>query len=167
MTGKDKVIQLLECCDEQLRKDLTRNAGGTLTNNSEDDVLKAIKRLAVREENIMVARATRHDMHQDHDEPVRSFGARLRGQAGVCKFIIQCPQCNQDVNYTEPVLCDSVTRGLIDQDIQLDLMGDRNQNMKLEEIYQFVEAKESGKRSASRLFQSQSHRQQLLPTSQE
>ena len=157
VTGKDKVIQLLECCDEQLRKDLTRNAGGTLTNNSEDDVLKAIKRLAVREENIMVARATLHDMHQDHDEPVRSFGARLRGQAGVCKLIIQCPHCNQDVNYTEPVLCDSVTRGLIDQDIQLDLMGDRNQNMKLEEIYQFVEAKESGKRSASRLFQSQSH----------
>lgn len=23
VTGKDKVIQLLECCDEQLRKDLT------------------------------------------------------------------------------------------------------------------------------------------------
>ena len=26
--GKDEVIQLLGCCDEQLRKDLTRNAGG-------------------------------------------------------------------------------------------------------------------------------------------
>ena len=31
--GKDMIIQLLECCDEQLRKDLTRNAGGSLTNN--------------------------------------------------------------------------------------------------------------------------------------
>ena len=28
ITGKDKVVQLLECCDEQLRKDLTRNTGG-------------------------------------------------------------------------------------------------------------------------------------------
>eukprot|EP00794_Sanderia_malayensis_P002913 gene2913-3365_t len=28
ITGKDKVVQLLECCDDQLRKDLTRNAGG-------------------------------------------------------------------------------------------------------------------------------------------
>lgn len=27
--GKEKVIQLLECCDENLRKDLTRNAGGS------------------------------------------------------------------------------------------------------------------------------------------
>ena len=123
----------VECCDEQLRKDLTRNAGGTLTHLAIEDVLKAIKRLAVHEENIMVARVTLHDMQQDHDEPVRAFGARLRGQAGVCKFIIECPNCHHDVNYTEPVLCDSVTRGLADQDIQLDIMGDRNQN-NLEEI---------------------------------
>ena len=94
-------------------------------------------------------------MRQDHDEPVRAFGSRLRGQAGVCKVIIECPHCKHDVNYTEPVLCDSVTRGLADQDIQLDIMGDRNQNMKLEEIFQFVEAKESGKRSASRLLHAQ------------
>ena len=31
-----KVIQLLECCDEQLRKDLTRTAGGTLTGKTEE-----------------------------------------------------------------------------------------------------------------------------------
>ena len=30
LAGADRVIQLLECCDEQLRKDLTRTAGGTL-----------------------------------------------------------------------------------------------------------------------------------------
>ena len=31
LEGTDRVIQLLECCDKQLPKDLTRNAGGTLT----------------------------------------------------------------------------------------------------------------------------------------
>ena len=41
--GKDMIIQLLECCDEQLRKDLTRNAGGSLTNNTADELLAAIK----------------------------------------------------------------------------------------------------------------------------
>ena len=35
ITGKDRVIQLLECCSEPLRKDLTRAAGGTLTNKTE------------------------------------------------------------------------------------------------------------------------------------
>ena len=35
ITGKDRVVQLLECCDEPLRKDLTRSAGGSLTGQSE------------------------------------------------------------------------------------------------------------------------------------
>ena len=62
ISGKDLVIQLLECCDEDLRKDLTRAAGETLTEKSEADVLKAIKTLAVREENTMVARVALHEM---------------------------------------------------------------------------------------------------------
>jgi hypothetical protein len=157
VSGKDKVIQLLECCDEQLRKDLTRTTGGTLTNSTEEDVLKAMKRLAVRVENTMVARVALHNMHQDSDEPIRSFGARLRGQAGVCKFVIKCPNCTAEVNYTEAVLCDALSRGLEDMDIQLDLLGDKNQDMTLEEIFQFIEAKESGKRSASRLLDSHTH----------
>ena len=77
ISGKDLVIQLLECCDEDLRKDLTRAAGETLTEKSEADVLKAIKTLAVREENTMVARVALHEMRQDRDKPIRSFGARV------------------------------------------------------------------------------------------
>ncbi len=50
LEGTDKVIQLLECCDEQLRKDLTRNTGGSLAGMTEDEVFEAIKTLAIREE---------------------------------------------------------------------------------------------------------------------
>ena len=49
---------------------------------------------------------------------------------------------------------DVLARGVADPDIPLDLLGDKNQNMTLEEVIQFVEAKESGKRSASRLIDS-------------
>jgi hypothetical protein len=89
IAGKENVIQLLECCDEHLRKDLTRSAGGSLASKPIDKVTSAIKKLAVREENTMVARVERHNMQQDRDEPIRSFGARLRGQAGVCKFTVK------------------------------------------------------------------------------
>ena len=150
--GKELVIQLLECCDETLRRDLTRSAGGSLADKPEADVLDAIRILAVREENTMVARVTLNNTTQDREETVRSFGARLRGQAGVCKFIIKCPGCDQDVNYTDAILRDVLTRGLCDPEIQLDLLGDKNQNMTLEQVFQFVEAKESGKRSASKLL---------------
>ena len=155
VTGKNKVVQQLECCDEQLRKDLTRNASGSLTNKAEIEVLAAIKKLAVREENTMVARVQLHNMRQDHNETIRSFGARLRGQAGVCKFLVKCPSCDADVNYTEAILRDVLTLGIADTEIQLDLLGDKNQDMTLEDISLFVEAKEAGKRSASRLLVSQ------------
>ena len=117
--------------------------------------MAAIKRLAVREENTMVARVQLHNMRQDRDETIRSFDARLRGQAGICKFTIKCPNCENDVNYTENILRDVVTRGVTDSDIQLDLLSDKNQNMTLEEVFQFIEAKEAGKRSAGHLIDSQ------------
>ena len=40
VSGNDKVIQLLECCDENLRKDITRNAGRSLANKTMDQVLE-------------------------------------------------------------------------------------------------------------------------------
>ena len=87
-------------------------------------------------------------MKQDRDETICSFGARLHGQASVCKFTIKCPTCEADVNYTENILRDILTHGLADSEIQLNLLGDKNQDMALEEVFQFVEAKEAGKRSA-------------------
>ena len=54
ISGGQVVIELLECCDEPLRKDLMRTYG-SLTNKTQTEVLKAIKCLAIREENKMVA----------------------------------------------------------------------------------------------------------------
>ena len=92
LSGIDKVIQLLECYDDQLHWDLTRNAGGTLIGKTKVEVFAAMKILAVREENVMVARVTLHNMKQDRGEPIRAYGARLRGQASVFKFLQQMYQ---------------------------------------------------------------------------
>lgn len=153
ITGHEKVVQLLECCDEGLRKDLTRSAGGNLTQQTVDDLLINMKKLAVRQENIMVSRFTLHNMQQDHEEPVRAFGARIKGQALTCEFSLKCGGCQETVNYTDEVLRDVLSRGIADTEIQLDLLGDQKQDMSLEEMFKFVEAKESGKRSATRLIQ--------------
>ena len=126
LEGTDRVILLLECCDEQLRKDLTRNAGGTLTEMTEDQVLKAMKTLAIREENTMVSRVALRNMRQGRDEPVHTFGARLRGQASVCKFTQPCPSCEANVDYTEVMVKDVLCRGLEDSDVQMYLLGDRS-----------------------------------------
>lgn len=153
LSDSDKVLQLLECCDEQLRRDLTRAAGGTLSAKPENEVMKAMRKLAVREENTMVARFSLHQMSQDADEPVRNFGARIKGQANVCNYSTECPNCAHNIDYTDEILRDVLVRGLADTEIQLQLLGDKNQDMTLEEMFKFVESKESGKRSVDKLTQ--------------
>ena len=63
-----------------------------------------------------------------------------------------CLSCNTDVNYTDAILRDVLTRGIADPDIQLDLLSDQNQNMTLEKVMLLIEVKESGKRCASQLL---------------
>ena len=157
ISGPEAALQLLECCDEALRKDLTRNNGGSLRDNEEDDILEAIKHLAIRQENVMVSRVELGGMRQDRDEPVRSFAARLRGQAHVCKYSVTCPNCSTSVSYADQVLRDTITRGLCDPDIQLEILGNSNQEMTLEQTIRFIEARESGKRSATRLLDRQNN----------
>ena len=153
VAGKDKVIQLLECCDEELRRDLSRSSGSGLSDKTEAQVLDAIKTLAVKEENIMIARVTLYNMKQDRDEPIRAFGARIKGQAGICNLSINCTECDAEMSYKDEVLRDVLARGVADPEIQLELLGDCNQNRTLEEMFNFIEIKESGKRSASQLLQ--------------
>jgi hypothetical protein len=46
------------------------------------------------------------------------------------------------INYTEAMIRDVLCRGLEDSEIRLDLLGHVNQDMPLEEVLRFVEAKE-------------------------
>ena len=102
----------------------------------------------------MVARVKLQQMRQDRDEPVRAFAARLRGQAGVCSFSIKClsDTCGSSVDYSDIMIRDALIRGLDDEEIRLDILGESRQDLSLEDTLSYVEAKESGKRSASHLI---------------
>ena len=93
-------------------------------------------------------------MQQDDDEGIRYFGASIKGQASVCKYFISCPSCNHDVNYTDDIMKDVIVRGISDGEIQLDILSDHNQDMSLNDIIRYAEAKESGKRSATKILSS-------------
>ena len=156
LTGQDVLTQLLECADEDLRKDLNR-AFGTLLEETEEDALRNIKTLAVKPENILVARVNLHNLTQDHGETIRSFAARFKGQAKVCQFTkTKTCQCQIEVNidYSDEIIRDTLIRGVCDEDIQLDILAQANQNLTLDETILKMEAKESGKRSAGILTNS-------------
>lgn len=150
ITGTNQVLQLLECCDEQLRRDITRNAGGSLTSRPIDEVIETIKSLAVRRESVLVARATLMAMRQDRDEPIRAYCARVRGQAAVCQYAISCPDCTTEIDYADNIIRDVIAHGLDDKNIQLELLSYASSDPTLEEVLHFVEKKEAGKRSASK-----------------
>ena len=150
LVGPDITIQLLECLEPKLRRDVTRNVIGPLPieQHTEAELLAAIKALAVREENPKVARVALSRMVQDRGEPIRSFAARLRGQAEVCMFTKKCSGCNVVNNQGEQRVADQLCVGLADPDIQEDLLKDTNQAMSVEETIRFVEVRAAGKRSA-------------------
>ncbi|CAG2249465.1 unnamed protein product [Mytilus edulis] len=94
---KDLVIQLIECCDGTLRRDRTRSAGGSLVDESGQDVLKKVcspvNTGSESEENTMEARVSLHDMTQDLDSSLvfePEFMAKLAFENSHCNV--------QDVN---------------------------------------------------------------------
>ena len=146
--------QAMECCDDALRLDITRHFG-SVVQKPEAEVLACIKYFALRSENIMVERDSLRKMTQDRNETIRGYVARLRGQANVCQFLKKwkCSSCDSDgsAEYTDDQVKETLVNGMYDQEIKLELLGQSNQNMALEECITFIEAKESGRRAASRL----------------
>uniref|UniRef100_A0A0L8HIR9 Reverse transcriptase RNase H-like domain-containing protein n=1 Tax=Octopus bimaculoides TaxID=37653 RepID=A0A0L8HIR9_OCTBM len=98
--------------------------------------------LAVCQENVIVAYVQLQQMCQDQDEPIRVFAACLQGQSGVCHAMI---------DYSDIIVRDALVHGLGDE-ICLEILGDSKQDMTLEEVLRYIEAKESGKCSASWLI---------------
>ena len=148
-----RVSNLMQCCDDALHKDLFRLYGDP-NGSTEDQILQRIKKHAVHTENVIIARVTHQQMKQDRDEPVRNFVARLKGQGGICSYNIEheC-QCKKksNVSYADEMVRNILASGLADNDIQRELFSDANQEMTLEQMINFIESKEAGKRSASQI----------------
>ena len=56
LTGEDIITQLLECCNEQLRRDHHRTFSGATESNDEKVVLAQLKQIAVSKRNLAVSR---------------------------------------------------------------------------------------------------------------
>lgn len=92
----------------------------------------------------MVSRVTLNGMNQDREEGIRSFVVRLRGQANICHFAVNCGHDpTEAVDYTDHMVGDNVIRGIADAKIQQDILGHENQDMELEALLKVIEAKEA------------------------
>ena len=155
----DVSLQLLECCQEELLLNLHRNFGTTLDSMDEKKLLEVIKQLAVKSENILISRLNMRRMTQDNQEQIRHYAARLRGQANLCEYQVECPSCKAGISYADQEIADQLCAGIADTEIQKDVLGivthhdpaAVEKQPTLEDIVNFIEAKESGKRSQAAL----------------
>ena len=149
LTGEDIVTQLLECCNEQLRRDHHRTFGTTETND-EKDVLAQLKQIAVTKRNIAVNRVKLGTLKQDRGEPVRKFAGRVKSLAAVSGYTVKCTKedCNTLVSVMELVVTDQLIRGLADSEIQKDVLSHTDSDTRdLETLLTYIEGKESGRAS--------------------
>ena len=145
VTGDDVVTQLMECCNEQLRREHHRTFSGAGA-TSEKDLLAELKQISVSKRNKAVNRVKLSQMKQDPREPIRKFSGRVRSLASVSGYSVKCSKegCNTNVSYTEPVIMDQVITGLADSEIQRDVLSHVDgDNMDLEALVRFIEGKES------------------------
>ena len=151
LAGDDKGIQLLECLEPDLRRDLTRTTRGgvPLEERPEADLLAAIKAMAVVGENYLEGTFAFARIKQDRGESHRKFASRLRGVAKTCDYVEQCGNCGHQVDYSESRVSDQLCLGLADPGIQQDLVEEIDKRLTVEQTLRFVEKKSSGKRTAT------------------
>ena len=84
-------------------------------------------------------------LQQDPGVNVHNYLAALRGQARQCQYEVKCSSCNVQTDYSEEVICDQLLRGLYNQDIVADLIGDEKTDRTLLEMVEFIARKEQAK----------------------
>ena len=114
---------------------------------SEEYVAKLMESVAVIKVAIGVKRAELMSLHQDHDEPFRTFATRVRSKAETCNFttVSECECGKKNVtSYTEEAIKDVMLAG--DDDIRREVLSTEDILSRSSfDIISFIESKEMGR----------------------
>ena len=142
---------LFYCCHNDLRQDLMRDIRDDVSSMPESDLLAAIRRLAVKEESVLVHRMKLSKLVQSPGMGIRTYLANVKGQASLCKFTAKCvePGCHHTFDYSDEIIKDTLVRGIGDPEILADLLGDTKTDRTLDETVAFIAQKEQAKATRS------------------
>ncbi|CAL4079293.1 unnamed protein product [Meganyctiphanes norvegica] len=83
----DRTTHSLTCCDQELRDQLF-SIHDDIFEMNDVNMLKRIKNMAVKSESVIVAQVNLVRSRQNPEEPIRSYYARLKGQAVICVYTV-------------------------------------------------------------------------------
>ena len=149
--GEMVTTALFYCCTEELRCDVLRDIQKDISEEMEENLLATIKRLAVKEESVLSQRLKLAKMTQTPGTGIRTFLASLRGQAALCNYRAKCKEtgCTHKYDFSKDIILDNLIRGMSDQEIMSDLLGDSKTDRTLDETVTFIAQKEQGKATQS------------------
>ena len=170
--------QLFQCAGPDLG-DRLLTSDANIASKTVEQILAAMRSLAVVPVAASVLRSELLQLHQDRDESCRAFAARVRGKAEACAFVAQCQHrcqcgevCTGNVDYTDNVIRDILLNGIYDLDIRRDVLGTRDIiKTPVNDVVALVEGKEmarnalpSSAQSAVSTFRRQQKATKVQPT---
>ena len=144
LSAGETVQHLFQCCDDDLGDSILKGNPNAVY-GTEDELLAAIKQLAVVPVAISIRRADLLTCKQDHGENARAFAAKLKGKAATCSYTVVCSSgtCNQATDFTDIIVKDVLVAGLADEDIKREILGWTELDIKdVNSTVAFIEAKE-------------------------
>ena len=148
-------VQLLQCAGDDLSEMLLK-ADPQISTRPIDNVLAAMKSLAVIPVAKGIVRAELMQMHQANDESFRAFAAKVRGKAETCGFSLNvtCPcPCAKSfpIDYTVEVIRDVLLAGIGSVDIKQEVLSaDGIHGKSINELIEYVEKREMARSAIMR-----------------
>ena len=145
IADEDASHHLFQCADALLGDSLLKT-DPDIVGKDVDEVLSAMKRLAVIPIATGIVRSELLEMKQLRDEAFRKFASRVRGKAETCDYTtkVRC-ECTKeiDVNFTDHIMRDVLLAGIYDADIRREMYGiDRILTQPINDVIAMVEKKE-------------------------
>ena len=107
VTARDDItMELRACCSTDVNKLMFDIVGPVVLDNaSEAELLAHIKSVAVKGVHKEVHRLTFVKIRQSQNEPVTHFVARLKAQAALCDFTVECPSAGSTAKSSSHAYC--------------------------------------------------------------
>ena len=155
LEDQELVFQLWNCPTDVLQRQM-HDLGYKVT-SSEDDLLQAIKKLAVKKHNNVVKVIEFLSVIQTEGENISSLSSRISGKARLCDFTIVCTNlceqcetnCGGKIDFTSRMEAFQMIRSLLDAEMQEKILGETlERDLTFEEIVKLAQNIESAKLSS-------------------
>jgi hypothetical protein len=119
-------MNLRESCSPEIDRLLFQYVGEESLNRSdltEEELLENVKSVAVRSIHTEVHRWHFNQLEQHDSEPATKFVGRLKAQAALCNFKVEC-KCGESVSYDEEMVSQRLTSGIQNPEHQRKVLGE-------------------------------------------